>query len=66
MSDLMKNVHQVTMAGNVRKLCEISGMLQTLSCMQGCTVTPEMSSLLIDACEMIDGVIGNLMKEEQG
>ena len=48
----------------LKKLCEISGMLEMLSCMEGCTVTSQMTSLLVDACEMIDGVISDLMKEE--
>lgn len=64
MSEYMKNVRQYTMTENMKKLCEISGMLEMLSCMEGCTVTSHMTSLLVDACEMIDGVVNELMKEE--
>ena len=45
----------------LKKLCQVSGLLEMLSCMQGCTITPEMSSLLIATCEMFDGVVNDLM-----
>jgi hypothetical protein len=32
--------------------------------MQGCTITPEMSSLLVATCEMFEGVVDELMKME--
>ncbi len=48
----------------LKKLCQISGMLEMLACMQGGTITPEMSSLLIDACEMFEVVVNDLMKME--
>ena len=46
----------------LKKLCQVSGMLELLSCMQGCTVTPEMSSLLVATCEMFEDVINDLTK----
>ena len=46
----------------MKKLSAISGMLEMLSCMQGCTITGEASSLLISAVEMLDGVGHDLMK----
>lgn len=46
----------------IQKLSAISGMLEMLSCMEGCTVTSQMSSLLVDAVEMLDGVEDELMK----
>lgn len=44
------------------KLCQISGMLEMLACMQGCAITPETTSLLISAVEVLDGVEDELMK----
>ena len=64
MSEYMKNVRQYTMTENMKKLCGISGMLEMLSCMEGCTVTSQMTSMLVDACEMIDDVTSELMKGE--
>lgn len=46
----------------IQKLCQISGMLEMLSCMQGCTITGEATSLLITAVELLDGVEDELMK----
>lgn len=48
----------------VKKLCQVSGLLELLACMQGCTITPEMSSLLIATCEMFDGIVDDLVKAE--
>jgi hypothetical protein len=48
----------------LKKLCQVSGLLEMLSCMQGCTITPEMSSLLVATCEMFDDVVNDLMKKE--
>lgn len=48
----------------LKKLCQISGMMEMLACLEGCTITPQTSSLLIDACEMLDGVVNDLMKME--
>lgn len=48
----------------LKKLCQASGMLEMLSCMQGCTITPEMSTLLVATCEMFEGVVDELMKME--
>lgn len=46
----------------LKKLCQVSGLLEMLSCMQGCTITPEMSSLLVATCEMLEGVVDELTK----
>lgn len=54
------------MLGIVQKLCSISGMLEMLSCMEGCTITPATTSLLIDAVEILDGVTDELMKHDEG
>jgi hypothetical protein len=48
----------------LKKLCQVSGLLEMLSRMQGCTITPEMSSLLVATCEMFEGVVDELMKME--
>ena len=48
----------------MRKMCQISGMLEMLACLEGCTITPQMTSLLIDACEMFEVVVNDLMKME--
>lgn len=48
----------------LKKLCQISGILELLSCMQGCTITPEMSSLLFASCEMFEDVVNDLMEQE--
>lgn len=50
------------MDGIIRKLSAISGMLEMLSCMEGCTVTSQMTNLLVGAVEMLDGVEDELMK----
>lgn len=46
----------------LKKLSAISGMLVMLSCMQGCTITGEASSLLISAVEMLDCVEHDLIE----
>lgn len=46
----------------MRKLYQIGGMMEMLACLEGCTITPQMASLLIDACEMLDGVTQELTK----
>lgn len=46
----------------IQKLSAISGMLEMLSCMEGGTVTSQMTCLLIDAVEMLDGVEDELLK----
>ena len=48
----------------LKKLCQVSGLLEMLSCMQGCTITPEMSTLLVATCEMFEGVVDELAKRE--
>lgn len=48
----------------LKKLCQVSGLLEMLSCMQGCMITPEISSLLVATCEMFDDVVNVLMKME--
>lgn len=46
----------------MKKLCEVSGMLEMLSCMEGCTITPEMTTLLDSAVGLLDGVEAELAK----
>ncbi len=48
----------------LKKLCQVSGMLEMLACMQGCTITYEMSSPLIATCEMFEGIVDDLLKME--
>ena len=48
----------------LKKLCQVSGMLELLSCMQGCTITPVMSSLMVAICEMFEDIVNELMKME--
>ena len=46
----------------VQKLCSISGMVEMLSCMEGCTITSATTSLLIDAVELLDSVNAELLE----
>jgi hypothetical protein len=46
----------------MRKMCQIGGMMEMLARLEGCTITPQMASLLIDACEMLEGVTQELTK----
>ena len=46
----------------IKKLCSIAGMLQAFASMNGCAITEDASSLMIDAVEMLIS-IGDVLKE---
>lgn len=50
------------MLKNVQKLCAVSGMLEMLAHMEGCTITSNMTDLLIRAAELLDSVNCELME----
>lgn len=53
------------MTGIIHKLLQLSGILETLSCLEGCTITEPMTSLMLDNCEMLDGIIADLKEMEE-
>ena len=64
MSEYMKNVRQANMQKSAMKLCEISGILQALSRMAGCTITSAMTDFLYGAVEDLVIVIDELQMVE--
>ena len=49
----------------IHKLHQLSGVLITLSSLEGCTITEAMTTMLLDNCEMLDSVIADLKDWEE-
>ena len=49
----------------VYKLLQLIGVMETLSCLEGCTITESMTTLLLDNCEMLDSIITDLKEMEE-
>ncbi len=49
------------MLKNVQKLCAVSGMLEMLAHMEGCTITSNMTDLMNRAAELLDSVNAGLL-----
>ena len=49
------------MLKNVQKLCAVSGMLEMLAHMEGCTITSNMTDLMNRAAELLDSVNDELL-----
>ncbi len=56
---------KTSMTEIIYKLFQLSGMLATMSTLEGCTITEQMTTMLLDNCEMLDCIIADLKKMEE-